>query len=204
MTEPKQVPWELRGQVYNRLDPISVHEHDTNGGGICDFLFDYAEKVGTPNETVHVFEFEPDEKRGHRVSKHRAFYAHRVVTDQDKRESRAMARSKRATATKERTPKVGVCEYTGGETKGGHFLPGMDAALKGALLTAARNGDSKAAAELIQRGWPTKDIEKAVLAEGRKLASDEFLTKRVAARLRAVSQGKDPYTVVTGIAVEAA
>jgi hypothetical protein len=41
----------------------------------------------------------------------------------------------------------------GGQTKGGRFLPGHDAKLKGKLKRAARAGDRKAADELARRGW---------------------------------------------------
>lgn len=41
----------------------------------------------------------------------------------------------------------------GGMTKGGMFLPGHDARLKGRLRRAARRGDEGAARELQRRGW---------------------------------------------------
>lgn len=41
----------------------------------------------------------------------------------------------------------------GGMTRGGKFLPGHDARLKGRLKKAAADGDGKAKAELRSRGW---------------------------------------------------
>jgi hypothetical protein len=41
----------------------------------------------------------------------------------------------------------------GGQTGGGHFIPGHDAKLKSRLFSEARNGSTEAVAELHKRNW---------------------------------------------------
>jgi hypothetical protein len=50
-------------------------------------------------------------------------------------------------------PTVGQCECCGQPTKGGRFLPGHDAKLKGRLKRLNAAGDKAAYKELVERGW---------------------------------------------------
>lgn len=50
-------------------------------------------------------------------------------------------------------PKVGRCQHCGLPTRGGKFLPGHDATLKGQLKRAAEEGSQTAGIELVLRGW---------------------------------------------------
>lgn len=66
------------------------------------------------------------------------------------------------------------CDAT---TKGGDFLPGHDAKLRGVLLSKYDGGDTEAGRTLVVRGWAT---EEGLVARGdRSLDADE---KRAATR----------------------
>jgi hypothetical protein len=55
--------------------------------------------------------------------------------------------------------RVGVCEHCGEPTKGGRFVAGHDAKLKGDLKRAAEQGDVEALVELYVRDWPVKNVK---------------------------------------------
>jgi hypothetical protein len=84
----------------------------------------------------------------------------------------------------------GFCEHCGEPTKGGRFIPGHDAKLKGGLI---REATIEAAAERVIRGWSSEaeayDRGKTGTAQLRKLVAqgDGFLRSRIAART-----GHDP------------
>lgn len=97
-------------------------------------------------------------------------------------------------------PKTGRCEHCGEPTKGGKFVAGHDAKLKGLLVREAngnpddgwtRNSDD-AALELLIREWPTKSVREIALkvaqrrynnTPGVELAA--WLTERIARRIDA-------------------
>ena len=62
-------------------------------------------------------------------------------------------------------PTEGKCEHCGEPTKGGRFVAGHDAKLKGDLLRAAQQGDIEAYTEMLQRGWSKDGHRKTVAAE---------------------------------------
>lgn len=88
----------------------------------------------------------------------------------------------------ETRPTVGRCEHCGEPTKGGKFVAGHDAKLKGELKRAAEAGEIEALAELMIRNWPTHTAKVSV--ELRQAATDIFdregegwLATRVAGRI---------------------
>lgn len=100
---------------------------------------------------------------------------------------------------KEPKPTSGRCEHCGQPTKGGKFVAGHDAQLKGVLLRAAREGDVEAYAEMVWRRWDkeshvarhikVKDGEGGLLTpqfvqKAKALASAELVAARVAERIR--------------------
>lgn len=62
-------------------------------------------------------------------------------------------------------PTSGKCEHCGEPTRGGRFVAGHDAKLKGDLLRAAQQGDIEAYTEMLQRGWSKDGHRKTVAAE---------------------------------------
>jgi len=62
-------------------------------------------------------------------------------------------------APKSSRPNTGTCEHCGEPTKGGRFVAGHDAKLKGDLKRAAEAGDLDALVELIVRNWPTAKVK---------------------------------------------
>ncbi len=97
----------------------------------------------------------------------------------------------------EARPKVGSCHHCGAPTKGGKFVVGHDAKLKGELVREAQGLLDEpwavpvdAVLELLVRGWPTHSIkngpgQKALKTGTSRLdatPSGEFLDRRNAAR----------------------
>jgi hypothetical protein len=81
----------------------------------------------------------------------------------------------------------GFCEHCGEPTKGGRFIPGHDAKLKGELQ---REGTPEAIAEKVIRGWASPaDLSAQMAKRVSKLVAqgDGFLRSRIAART-----GHDP------------
>lgn len=82
----------------------------------------------------------------------------------------------------------GVCHHCGEPTKGGIFVAGHDAKLKGELKRAAQDGDIDALAEILYREWPQPkdtsdaDLNKAARIAGHKNA-DAWFEGRVVARI---------------------
>jgi hypothetical protein len=81
----------------------------------------------------------------------------------------------------------GRCEHCGGETKGGRFIPGHDAKLKGDLV---REATEEATAERIARGWTIaakamQDFSRPAQLRIGKLVEegDAFITRRIAERI---------------------
>jgi hypothetical protein len=95
--------------------------------------------------------------------------------------------------------KYGRCEYSGDPTRGGRFLPGNDAKLKGQLIRLADGGSVGAMAELLARGW-IKDSARwpgTLAAKAEAAAQDEeFVTKRCTARWQRIEEGKAPEEAV--------
>lgn len=64
------------------------------------------------------------------------------------------------------------CEHCGEPTKGGKFVAGHDAKLKGLLLEAGKALDPDAVAEMLTRGWVKQGTRDSILAWRRKLLKD--------------------------------
>jgi hypothetical protein len=104
----------------------------------------------------------------------------------ERQAEKAAKREQRAAA-----PKVGRCEHCGEPTKGGRFVAGHDAKLKGELKRAAEAGDLDAGAELVLRNWPTHTLKvsDAQRAKIENLAADlgvratTWVTERSEARM---------------------
>lgn len=118
------------------------------------------------------------------------------------KEEKAMAdRARRATQRTEGEGKVsegprkakaadplgGRCNHCGAATKGGRFVAGHDAKLKGELMRAAVDGDANAILEMLFRGWLKRpqllDPGKLELAEQtfqntNEIEANEWLAKR--------------------------
>ena len=75
------------------------------------------------------------------------------------RNARAAAGDTPSTAKPAPKQKTGSCEHCGQPTKGGRFVAGHDAKLKGDLKRAAEAGDLDALVELIVRNWPVKNVK---------------------------------------------
>lgn len=85
-------------------------------------------------------------------------------------------------------PKVGRCEHCGEPTKGGRFVAGHDAKLKGELKRAAEAGDVDALVELEVRNWPTHTakVDDAFRAQAEQRLPQNaktWLAQRVEARV---------------------
>lgn len=84
-------------------------------------------------------------------------------------------------------PTEGRCEHCGEPTKGGRFVAGHDAKLKGDLIRAGKEGDVEAVAEAMFRNWykPGRypDLEDAAHAIVQEHKTDVWLAARVADRL---------------------
>lgn len=84
-------------------------------------------------------------------------------------------------------PTSGLCEHCGEPTKGGKFVAGHDAKLKGDLIRAGAEGDVDAVVEAMFRNWykPGRypDLETEAFAVVQAHKTDEWLAARVAARL---------------------
>lgn len=88
---------------------------------------------------------------------------------------------------KEADPLGGRCNHCGEPTKGGRFVAGHDAKLKGDLMRAAVGGDGHAILEMLHRGWLKRPqlLDPAKLAEAQaafeaatEVQAVEFLQKR--------------------------
>jgi hypothetical protein len=98
--------------------------------------------------------------------------------------------------TKPRAPRSGGsttggrCEHCGEPTKGGRFIPGHDAKLKGELV---REGTIEAWAEQIIRNWKTEADVPNDLGRITKLVAqgDGFLRSRITARIGSDPGGSD-------------
>ena len=104
------------------------------------------------------------------------------ITMQKLRASKEHGRRQREIAATN-TPRIqvtrtGQCEHCGQPTKGGRFIAGHDAKLKGELKRAAESGDRDALLELHLRNWPvhTVKVSPELLAETRLEA--DSLTQR--------------------------
>lgn len=88
-------------------------------------------------------------------------------------------------------PTSGRCHHCGLPTKGGRFVAGHDAKLKGDLKRAAELGDVDAVVEAMIRNWPTKwkmpngTLEAADARMGELADYDAFLAARNNERWRA-------------------
>lgn len=86
-------------------------------------------------------------------------------------------------------PTSGRCIHCGAPTKGGLFVAGHDAKLKGILLGAAKSGDVEALAEIVYRGWlkDSRVFDPKVLTKAKALAAhdqaDALVGRRVAERM---------------------
>lgn len=113
-----------------------------------------------------------------------------------KREKRKEAASRAAPR-----PTSGACHHCGAPTKGGKFVIGHDAKLKGELLRAAKAASNEAAAEMMLRGWWKQathgvlmnnldaDAVQAMVLQGEELLAT--FNQRRADRHEQESQGKD-------------
>lgn len=97
-------------------------------------------------------------------------------------------RPRRAREPRPPRPTSGTCVHCGEPTKGGLFVAGHDAKLKGLLLAAAKTGDAQALAEMQMRNWvkpshafPAKQVKTATGISSHANAAD-WLAKRVAER----------------------
>lgn len=80
----------------------------------------------------------------------------------------------------------GRCHCCGGATKGGRFLPGHDAKLKGMLN---REGTPEAMAERAARGWDQPTDEETAAVIGLDGDADAFIERRVRERLEGDGDG---------------
>jgi hypothetical protein len=126
----------------------------------------------------------------------------------------ADAEEKRAVAAGERQPRRAAkapkpCAHCGEPTKGGTFVMGHDAKLKGILMRAGGDGDVESIVELALRGWlPTAgkgtdrysapDLARAD-ERVHETTTEAFLAARVAERLALVADGVDPEAAVRQI-----
>lgn len=101
--------------------------------------------------------------------------------------AREVKRARRRASRSARPKGPGVCEHCGEPTKGGRFIPGHDAKLKGDLI---REGTPEATAERVIRGWATfGDANgKPIVEEAKRVSElvaqgDGFLRSRIAARI---------------------
>ena len=105
-------------------------------------------------------------------------------------------------------PKVGACHHCGAETKGGMFLPGHDAKLKGILMRRGQDvGGGWAVAELHARGWFPKpgnrtiaDYDTGSLAKGEEIAQSypahRIIQARFSERMALIAKGRSPEDAV--------
>lgn len=191
----------IRDQDYAQGDMILVRDHEhANGGQLEEFAFKGLDESA---QVVDVWVLERSDK-GFVRNQTRSFKLERVVTPNEQRESKMAAKAaKSAKRASAKTPKEGVCEFSGAATKGGRFLPGKDAALKGALLDGAREGVVDACAELLVR-WPAKAVNieaDTIKAAKAKIKGDgeAFVSKRTSARLAKVAKGGDPWEAASGL-----
>jgi hypothetical protein len=93
-------------------------------------------------------------------------------------------RERRPSATR---PTSGRCEHCGEPTKGGRFVAGHDAKLKGDLIRAGGAGDVEAVVEAMFRSWYKQgrypELEAEAFAIVQANNTDEWLAQRVANRL---------------------
>lgn len=101
-------------------------------------------------------------------------------------------------------PKTGRCEWSGDTTKGGKFLPGNDAKLKGALLELAktwetwpedeeRNLPVEAWTELHARKWiKLEKVPLALRTHVEKLSTQTFVDSRIRERYERLDRGEPP------------
>lgn len=83
-------------------------------------------------------------------------------------------------------PTTGICHHCGGLTKGGKFIAGHDAKLKGELIREADEGAAEAVAEAMIRGWYKigrfPDLEATADRLVQERPTGEFIVERNAAR----------------------
>lgn len=109
---------------------------------------------------------------------------------EESRRRAAAATSDTLRAPSATRPREGRCQHCGEPTRGGIFLPGHDAKLKGELKRAAAAGGVPAAVEVIVRGWdvpadrswPTYG-EALAIAEGLPEDGGQWLRDCVALRI---------------------
>lgn len=84
-------------------------------------------------------------------------------------------------------PTSGRCEHCGEPTKGGRFVAGHDAKLKGQLIREAAEGDINAVAEAMARNWykPGRfpDLEDAAFAIVQATETETLIQQRTTERL---------------------
>lgn len=114
----------------------------------------------------------------------------------------APAKQEEQRGRREKTITPGRCHHCGEQTRGGNFAAGHDMKLKGILLRAARDGDERALAEFMERGWfkdaKTHKVPQELVdaAEALGTNSSTWLTQRVEQRLAMVDAGVDPEEAV--------
>lgn len=126
----------------------------------------------------------------------------------------AASEAKRAIAAGERPPRRGSepkpCAHCGEMTKGGTFVMGHDAKLKGILMRAGEDGDVASIVELKMRGWfpdngrgadrytkaDTEAADRLVQAN----PTGPYLKAREEQRIALIADGADPEDAVRAIA----
>lgn len=91
------------------------------------------------------------------------------------------------------------CEHCGEPTKGGKFVAGHDAKLKGELLTAAKELDAEALAEIITRSWLKEGTKTTILAHRRKLAKTNPKAKKVGAAEFGLNETEDLFATAEAV-----
>jgi hypothetical protein len=144
-----------------------------------------------PDEAVHCYRLERHGATWRGVSFH-TFPTSIMVPEGStaKAYSEANGGAAKPRARGPRQPGAGACEHCGEPTKGGRFVPGHDAKLKGELL---REGTPGAEAERILRGWSHEAPSSAAASKLVK-QGDGFLRSRVAARTGVTDKGNQGLT----------
>ena len=107
-------------------------------------------------------------------------------------ESDGVRKERRASNGSGSKPTSGTCHHCGGPTKGGKFMAGHDAKLKGELI---REATADAVAEAMVRGWYKSgrlpELEKDAEAILQAIPTHEFLERRNATRSGRFDRGED-------------
>lgn len=128
-------------------------------------------------------------------AKYQEYLGHRAAGEAAKAAKRAAAEldedgEPRAPRVKAERPTTGTCHHCGEPTKGGKFVAGHDAKLKGILIQGGKDGDAEAVAEAMARDWykPGRfpELESAADAILQNEPTHEFIARRVAERIAAV------------------